>query len=143
MNTLAKALGLSLINVENALVRIKGLSLESVYDTMNGLTQKLVSHCKEELTGSLPMFLGSIQIIGNPVELFNTLGTGLVDFIEKPIEGFVQGPLEGGMGFIRGTESLLKNTLVGTVSTLNRFTTTVADGISALAMVGFLEIYIF
>ena len=39
------------------------------------------------------------------------------------------------MGFIRGTESLLKNTLVGTVATLNRFTTTVADGISVLAMV--------
>lgn len=135
LNTFTKAFGLALSNVENAQVRVKGIAMESVYDTMNGIGKKLTQHCKDELLKSLPMFLGSIQIIGNPVELFNSLGTGLVDFIEKPIEGFVQGPLEGGMGFIRGTESLVKNTIVGTVSTLNRFTTTVADGISALAMV--------
>ena len=138
--TFARAFGLALTNIENASIKIKGMNIQSLYDTLNGLTVKFTQHCKQELIKSFPNFLGSIQIIGNPVELFNSIGNGLVDFIEKPMEGFVHGPLEGGMGFIRGTESLLKNALVGTVSTLNRFTTTMADGISALAMV--LSLYI-
>ena len=135
IDTVAKAFGLALTNFENANVRIKGLALESIYDTTGGLKKKLIEHCKDQLISSLPAMLGSVQFLGNPVDLFNSLGNGLVDFIEKPIEGFVQGPLEGGKGIIKGTESLLKNTLVGTVRTLNRVTISVADGISALAMV--------
>lgn len=55
--------------------------------------------------------MGSLDILGNPVGLMKNIGTGVFDFIDKPIEGFVKGPLEGGYGIIKGTSSLIKNTL--------------------------------
>jgi len=42
--------------------------------------------------------------------------------IEKPIEGFIKGPLEGGMGLMQGAGSLVKNTISGTFGSINRFT---------------------
>lgn len=33
------------------------------------------------------------------------------DLIEMPIEGFVQGPIEGGKGIVKGAGSLVKNTI--------------------------------
>jgi vacuolar protein sorting-associated protein 13A/C len=30
------------------------------------------------------------------------LGVGIFDLIDKPIEGFVKGPLEGGIGIVKG-----------------------------------------
>lgn len=55
--------------------------------------------------------LGSSNILGNPTNFINHLGTGVQDFFYKPIEGIVQGPLEGGKGIIDGTSSLIKNTV--------------------------------
>jgi vacuolar protein sorting-associated protein 13A/C len=39
--------------------------------------------------------VGSVDVIGNPVGLFNNIGNGVTDLFEKPAEGFVKGPLEG------------------------------------------------
>ena len=44
--------------------------------------------------------LGSLSLIGNPVGLFNNITTGVTDLIERPVEGFTKGPLEGGLGLM-------------------------------------------
>jgi len=44
--------------------------------------------------------LGSLDLIGNPIGLISNVGIGVKDAIVKPIEGFVDGPLEMGKGFI-------------------------------------------
>lgn len=43
--------------------------------------------------------------------LGNSLGTGIKEFFTKPIDGFVEGPIEGGYGIMQGTGSLFKNTV--------------------------------
>jgi vacuolar protein sorting-associated protein 13A/C len=55
--------------------------------------------------------LGSSNILGNPTNFVNHMGTGVQDFFYKPIEGMMKGPLEGGKGILEGSESLLKNTV--------------------------------
>ena len=60
--------------------------------------------------------MGSIDLFGNPIGLAKNIGTGLFDFFDKPIEGFVKGPLEGGYGIIKGTGSLFQNTFSGTLN---------------------------
>ena len=79
--------------------------------------------------------LGSIDILGNPVGLFSNIGTGVVDLFEKPKEGFIKGPLEGGLGIVLGTGSLIKNTLSGAFNSVDKFTGSVATGISTLSLV--------
>jgi vacuolar protein sorting-associated protein 13A/C len=78
--------------------------------------------------------MGSMDFIGNPVGLFSNIGSGLQDLINKPKEGFVNGPLEGGLGIIQGASSLIKNTLSGSLNTLNKISGSLGAGFVGLTL---------
>ena len=62
--------------------------------------------------------IGSLNLIGNPVGLIKNIGKGMTDLINMPKEGFVKGPLEGGIGVIKGAGSLVQKTISGTFNSL-------------------------
>ena len=71
----------------------------------------------------------NIEILGTPVNLIKSLGTGVKDFFQKPVEGMISGPLEGVKGIYSGTKSLVKNTLDGTLNTVSKITSGVSKEI--------------
>lgn len=77
--------------------------------------------------------LFSANMLGNLNLMAIDMGTGFRDFYYKPIEGFVDGPLEGGKGLVIGTASLLGNTLGGGVGAASRFLNSVSRGFLVLA----------
>ena len=129
-----KALGVALANIDDAPIKLTGLKLENCFDTTGGITSKLISHYKNNLTTEVFKLLGSINIIGNPVGLFSQIGTGMQDLIEKPMEGFIKGPLEGGVGIVKGAGSLLKHTLAGTLNSVDKITGSLGTGIASLSL---------
>jgi len=129
-----KALGVALANIDDAPIKMTGLKLENCFDTTSGITSKLISHYKNNLTTEVFKLLGSINIIGNPVGLFSQIGTGVQDLIEKPMEGFIKGPLEGGVGLVQGAGSLLKHTLAGTLNSVDKITGSLGTGIASLSL---------
>jgi vacuolar protein sorting-associated protein 13A/C len=78
--------------------------------------------------------VGSIELIGNPLSFFNRISTGVVDFIEKPIEGISKGPLELGLGIVEGATSLIKNTVAGTFYSINKVSSGISTQIIMLTM---------
>jgi len=76
--------------------------------------------------------VGSIDILGNPVGLFNGIGTGVVDLFDKPMKGFVKGPLEGGKGMIIGASSLVKHTFAGTFNSVGKITGSIGSGLTSI-----------
>ena len=64
----------------------------------------------------------NMEILGTPVNLIKSLGTGVKDFFQKPAKGIVNGPLEGAKGIYDGTKSLVKNTLDGALNTVSKIT---------------------
>jgi vacuolar protein sorting-associated protein 13A/C len=64
----------------------------------------------------------NMEILGTPVNLIKSLGTGVKDFFQKPAKGIVNGPLEGAKGLYVGTKSLVKNTLDGALNTVSKIT---------------------
>ena len=80
------------------------------------------------------LLLGSIDLIGNPVGLFSNIGQGMQDLIKKPTEGFVKGPLEGGLGIVAGVGSLFSKTVGGAFNTLGKITGSLGSGIAGLSM---------
>ena len=64
----------------------------------------------------------NIEILGTPINLVKSLGSGVKDFFQKPIEGFINGPIDGAKGFFDGTKSLVKNTVGGALNTVSKFT---------------------
>jgi len=52
----------------------------------------------------------------------------------KPKEGFVKGPLEGGLGVIKGAGSLVKNTLAGALNSMSKITGALGNGFSLMTL---------
>jgi len=134
----ATILGAALVNLDNAPIKLRGLRLDNVFDSQEAIVKKILDRFKDESAKSVFKILGSLDIVGNPVGLFNNISTGVVDLLEKPIDGFLQGPLEGGKGLVKGTSSLVKNTVSGAFNSIGKVTGSLASGLSGLAMVIFL-----
>ena len=80
----------------------------------------------------LGLFL-STAALGNMNLFVADIGTGVKDFFYKPIEGFVDGPIEGGKGLVIGTASLLGNTAKGAFGTASRIMNSVSRSLLFLA----------
>lgn len=88
---------------------------------------------KDSAIKSLLGVLGSINIIGNPVGLFKSLGRGLYDTVDIPMTGFVKGPIEGAFGIGKGAGSLIKHTVSGVFGSIESFSDALASGISSVS----------
>ena len=132
-----KTLGVALANIDEANIKIRGVKFEHVFETQDSLTNKLMQHYKDNGIKQGLKIIGSIDILGNPVNLFTKIGTGVVDFFEKPIEGFAKGPLDAAKGIGQGTVSLVKNTTKGVLNSASKATGAVSSAFSALSMVKF------
>jgi len=87
---------------------------------------------KQKIGWNALSFLGGSNLIGNPVNFLNTLGTGVKDFYYEPVNGFMRGPREGAHGLVRGTGSLVKNTFVGSVGSLGKISSSLSAGMLAI-----------
>lgn len=135
VGVLLNSLGIALMNLDEANVNIKGLGLQHIFESQDGLNSILMQHYKKHGMSQILKILGALDILGNPVNLFSNIGTGVTEFFEKPIKGFVKGPLEGFKGIGAGTGSCLKNVLKGSFNSVSKFTGSVANGVTSLTMV--------
>ena len=142
-NVLFGSLGIAFLNLDEAPLKIAGFKTNHIFDTTNGLVDTITHHYMINGAKQALKLVGSLDIIGNPVNLFNNVGTGITDFFDKPIKGFVKGPLEGAKGLGEGTGSLVKNTLAATFTSVSAISGSVASGLSALTMVKFQIFVIF
>ena len=77
--------------------------------------------------------VGSSDLIGNPTDFVNTLGTGVKSFYYEPRDGFMKGPLQGGIGLIRGTGSLAAHVVGGIAGSVSKVTNTLNKGLLQLS----------
>jgi len=76
----------------------------------------------------------SLEVIGNPVGLFQNLSSGVYDFFYEPVQGFMEGPEQGIHGIARGAESLLRNTVGGVSHSVSMIASTVSSNLNVLSM---------
>ncbi|EAR98083.2 amine-terminal region of chorein, A TM vesicle-mediated sorter (macronuclear) [Tetrahymena thermophila SB210] len=134
LQNVLKAVGVVFANVEGAQLRLKGIKYENIIETQDSIQQRLLIHYKDSFLKQTLQLLGSVNIIGNPASLIKNIGTGVSDLIEMPIDGFIKGPLEGGVGVVKGAGSLIKNTVSGTFGSVQGITDSIGSGFSQLSM---------
>lgn len=57
------------------------------------MIDQLKNHHKDRLMLNVLKFIGASNLLGNPMNFVNSLGTGVQDFFYQPREGFIKGPL--------------------------------------------------
>ena len=128
-NNFLKRFGLALNTIEGAPIKINALELRDVVGTLNDIVYILKDRYMIRLKRNLLSILGASSLIGNPIQLANNVSSGIKDFFYKPIEGFVEGPIEGGKGIVMGTGSLVKNTVQGTFGSTSSIFSSLSKGV--------------
>ena len=128
-----KTIGFTLANIDNAPLRMNALALEHMFCGRQLVGRKLQAHYTRQALAEAYKVVGSIDFIGNPVGLFDSLTTGVMDFFYEPVRGVVAGPAAFGRGLAKGTLSLVKNSIFGVMNVGTRITGSIGKGVAALS----------
>lgn len=76
LRAVKRKLGLSLISFEDASLELRPFSRNHPFETFNFLTNSIVKHFSNELWSQAMNILGSTDLLGNPIGLFNDISEG-------------------------------------------------------------------
>jgi len=107
-----------LLRLDGASLNFGGFSLVNHTTTLPQLLTAITAHYITGLRQNVPMLLGSMAAIGNPLGLVRGLGEGAGDFVLEPFRGFQRSVQEMDAvhvvdGVARGTLSLARHTVGG------------------------------
>lgn len=105
-----------------------------MFENQSTLVSIATTHYKDYVIREIYKVFGCFDFLGNPVNMFTNLGTGVKDFFYEPIQGVVKGPGEFGAGLARGTLSLVNGTLQGTFGSVGRITGALGKGLAAITL---------
>eukprot|EP01113_Clastostelium_recurvatum_P018490 TRINITY_DN217_c0_g3_i2.p1 TRINITY_DN217_c0_g3~~TRINITY_DN217_c0_g3_i2.p1 ORF type:complete len:4071 (-),score=1079.60 TRINITY_DN217_c0_g3_i2:73-12285(-) len=129
-----RGIGFVLGNIQNAPIHLHALTLRHVFGTSAEIAQPLQKHYTQEGLREAFKVLGSFEFLGNPVGLFRSIGTGVIDFFVEPAKGIVQSPKDFKTGLAKGSQSLAKNTIYGLANTFSQLSQNTARGLATLSM---------
>ncbi|PVU99655.1 hypothetical protein BB559_000513 [Furculomyces boomerangus] len=123
-------------NVNEVPIYFNALILENARISGGGLSGRLSKFYQNEFMSQIFRFVGSADVLGNPVGLFNNISSGFVDIFYEPYYGLMMSerPHDIGLGFAKGAASFFKKTVYGVSDSMSRFTDSVGKGLSAATM---------
>ncbi|KAJ1967345.1 Vacuolar protein sorting-associated protein 13, partial [Dispira parvispora] len=133
---LSNAFTMAVGNVNDAPIKLNALVIENVRANTGMLLDRFARHYGQEVLYQIHKVLGSADVIGNPVGLFNTISSGVADFFYEPYQGFVMSdrPQDFGIGLARGTYSLFSKTVYGVSDSFSKFAESVSKGLSVATL---------
>ncbi len=134
-SSIKTGLGTALANFDRAPIRLRGIALTQVYGTKSNVTGIIIQRYLSITVKAVLGVLLSSNIIGNPVKLFDKISTGFADLVDRPTQGFLEGPIEGGIGLVEGVGSFAANTVGATFQSLHKIADSLASGLSSLTKV--------
>lgn len=149
---------MTLGNINDAPIKLNALMVDNLRASSDDLVSRIILHYREQIVYQIHRVLGSIDIFGNPVGLFNTLSSGFGELFYEPYQGFVMSdrPQDLGIGIARvtfvlffflffsllkyltflkqGVGGFLKKSIFGVTDSMSRFTGSLGKGLSAATM---------
>lgn len=125
-------LSMTLGNINDAPIKLNSLLMDNVRVPLPMLMNSMKMHYGQQVFYQVHKILGSADCFGNPVGLFNTISSGVVDLFYEPYLGYMMNdsPKEIGAQIARGGASFAKKTVYGISDSMARFTGSLAKGLS-------------
>ena len=99
----------SITSFSDFTIKLSELTFVNVFNDYDSLLMKLFTFYKDELLAQIYKIIFSMDLIGNPMNLVEGLGTGIYEFFNEPRKGLLQGPGEFSRGIAKGTKALVSN----------------------------------
>ena len=132
MNTVCS----SLSSFSDATLKLNEISFFNVFSDLDSLSNKLISFYKSQILKQLYKIILNIDLLGNPVNLLEGVGTGIFRFFDEPRKGILKGPEEFGLGITRGTRALVSNVVGGGFTAVSKVTGTLLNATKNLSSLG-------
>ncbi|KAG1054811.1 hypothetical protein G6F43_003196 [Rhizopus delemar] len=123
-------------NVNDAPIKLNALMVDNLRASSDDLASRIALHYREQAMYQVHRVLGSIDILGNPVGLFNNLSSGFGELFYEPYQGFIMSdrPQDLGIGVAKGVGGFMKKSVFGVTDSLSRLTGSLGKGLSAATM---------
>ena len=102
--------------ISAARVCVNGKALNNVFETYSELVITLKNHYAKVMMMQFYKIIGSLDIVGNPTMVVNSLLKGARDFVVIPLQEFIHSPIDPsrlGIGVAKGTLSLFSHFFSG------------------------------
>lgn len=114
--------------------QMNGLNISNLFGEGNEVMNQLANYHKETFKFNALRLLGASNLIGNPSRFVNNIGTGVSDFFVKPYQGIKDGGIvKMKDGFMDGSKSLIKNSLMAPVGAMAKIGQSISKGTLALS----------
>lgn len=136
LNYVLDALTMALGNINDAPLRFNALLVENLRTTPEQLQLSVTTHYREDVIKQLYKVVGSVDIFGNPVGLFNNISSGVADLFYEPYLGYTSTdrPQDLGLGIAKGGISFVKKSVFGVSDSVSKVTGSLSKGLAAFTM---------
>ena len=117
-------LGNSLIRISESPISFNSIEIYDIYMEPNKIMDSLYEKYKLEAILQIYKILGSTDLIGNPVNLIDKIGTGFFELVNEPTKGLMKGPSQFGKGLVKGVEGFVTGVVGGTMDSVNKISDT-------------------
>lgn len=132
---LLNAASMTVGSLADAPIRLSALVIENVRLSPDVLLERITMHYTQSMLFQLYRLVGSIDVLGNPVGLFNNVSGGVISLFYEPYQGLIMhGHRELGMGIARGASTAVKSIVFGLSDSASKVTGSISQGLAAATM---------
>jgi len=117
-------------------LKLKEISFRNVFSDFDSLSNKLMSYYKNQILSQIYKIILNIDILGNPINLLEGVGTGIFQLFNEPRKGLLKGPEEFGIGLTKGARALVSNVVGGSFNSVSKITGTLLNATKNLSSIG-------
>ena len=118
------SLGSSLVSISDSPLKFSEIIIENIYLRTSDITHIILKSYINQSLFQIYKILGSADLIGNPVQLIEKIGTGFFEFVNEPRKGLLKGPSQFGKGLAKGFAGLLNGIIGGAFDSVSKISGT-------------------
>ena len=118
------SVGNTLTRITDGQLKFSEIIFTNIYKNSTNIMWDLINHYSTEGIKQIYKLLGSTDIIGNPVNFIEGLGTGFFELVNEPRKGFLLGPKQFGKGLLKGLGGVLSGVVGGSFGVVQRISGT-------------------
>lgn len=121
MKSWGSYLGISFISIDSAKIKLGMLDQLHFFGSWDEVSMKISKHYKKNLWNQLKKLFFSMDILGNPYSLGESVAVGLKEMVLNPMQDLVKWKFDKfGKGIALGSVGFVKNTLTSVYISLER-----------------------
>ena len=114
------SLGNTLTRITDGQLKFSEKIFTNIYKNSMDIMWDLIGCYSKEGIKQIYKILGSTDLIGNPVNFIEGLGTGFFELVNEPRKGFLLGPKQFGKGLLKGLGGVLSGVVGGSFGIVQR-----------------------